>query len=86
MSIGEVKAALDEARHLLDQGRTTIESIGTSLDEAAGTMLPTLHDSRREEAEKARKAVSEALREVTLTLRVITSAQESADEFRGALG
>ncbi|MGC4770309.1 hypothetical protein ACLQ25_15230 [Micromonospora sp. DT44] len=26
MSIGEVKAALDEARDLLDQGRTTIES------------------------------------------------------------
>ncbi|MGC4773711.1 hypothetical protein ACLQ25_32740 [Micromonospora sp. DT44] len=45
-----------------------------------------MHDSRREEAEKARKAVSEAIREVTLTLRVITSAQESADEFRRALG
>ncbi|MFY1615263.1 hypothetical protein [Micromonospora sp. WMMD736] len=86
MSVGEVKTALDEARHLLDQGRTTIESIGASLDEVAGTMLPTMHDSRREEAEKARRAVSEAIREVTLTLRVITAAQESADEFRRALG
>ncbi|MEU7924478.1 hypothetical protein [Micromonospora sp. NPDC049801] len=86
MSIGEVKAALDEARHLLDQSRTTIEGIGASLDEAAGVMLPTMHDSRREEAEKARRALAEAIREVTLTLRVITSAQESADEFRRALG
>ncbi|WP_422738380.1 hypothetical protein ACN263_03490 [Micromonospora sp. WMMD729] len=86
MSIGEIKAALTEARQLLDQGRTTIEGIGDSLDEAAGIMLPTLHDSRREEAEQARRALAEAVREVKLTLRVITAAQENGDEFRRALG
>lgn len=86
MSIGEVKAALGEASQLLDQGRTTIEGAGESLDEAAALMLATLHDSRREEADRARKAVAEATREVMLTLRAITSAQESAHEFRRALG
>lgn len=86
MSIAEVKAALEEARHLLNQGRTTIESIGASLDEAAGVMLPTMHDSRCDEAEKARRALAEAVREVTLTLRVISSAEANADEFRRALG
>ncbi|MFI7595110.1 hypothetical protein [Micromonospora sp. NPDC049359] len=86
MSIGEVKAALGEASQLLDQGRTIVEEVGESLDEAAGLMLVTLYDSRREEAEKARKAVVDAVREVTLTMRVITSAQKSADEFGRALG
>ncbi|WP_433126292.1 hypothetical protein ACQPWW_26585 [Micromonospora sp. CA-240977] len=86
MSIGEVKAALEEANQLLDQGRTTVEGIDDSLDEAAGLMLATLHDSRREEAEKARKAVAEAVREVKLTLRAITAAQESGNEFGKALG
>ncbi|GAB3935080.1 hypothetical protein [Micromonospora vulcania] len=86
MSIGEVKAALDEASQLLDQGRTTVEGIGDSLNEAAELMLATLHDSGRDEAEKARRAVAEAVREVKLALRVITAAQESGDDFRRALG
>ncbi|MGC4874824.1 hypothetical protein ACLQ26_00960 [Micromonospora sp. DT43] len=86
MSIGEVKAALREASQLLDQGRTTVEGIGDSLNEAAGFMLATLHDSRRDEAEKARKAIAEAVREVKLALRAITAAQESGNEFEKALG
>ncbi|MFF0234324.1 hypothetical protein ACFYPH_09195 [Micromonospora sp. NPDC005252] len=86
MSIGEVKAALGEASQLLDQGRTTVESVGDSLNEAAGLMLATLHDSQRDEAAKARKAVTEAMREVKLTLRAVTAAQESGNEFGKALG
>ncbi|MEU4333817.1 hypothetical protein AB0F59_04225 [Micromonospora lupini] len=86
MSIGEVKAALDQASQLLEEGKTTVEGIGDSLNEAAGLMLATLHDSRRDEAEKARKAVAEAVREVKLTLRAITAAQESGNEFGKALG
>ncbi|WP_406083281.1 hypothetical protein OHA01_31325 [Micromonospora zamorensis] len=49
-------------------------------------MLATLHDSRREEAETARKAVAEAVREVKLALRAITAAQESGNDFGKALG
>ncbi|MEU3456901.1 hypothetical protein ABZ671_25370 [Micromonospora sp. NPDC006766] len=86
MSIGEVKATLEEANRLLDQGKTTLNEIGTALDETAGLVLASLHDSRRAEADKARKAIAEAVREVQLTLRVISAAQDSGTEFRKALG
>ncbi|MFY1577902.1 hypothetical protein ACN26Z_23660 [Verrucosispora sp. WMMD703] len=86
MSIGEVKAALGEANYLLDQGRATIEGVGTALDEVAGLVLATLHDSQRSEAEHARKAIADAIREVKLTLRAIAAAQESGNAYRKALG
>ncbi|MEV4495991.1 hypothetical protein AB0J84_09820 [Micromonospora arborensis] len=86
MSIGEVKATLEEANRLLDQGKTTIEGVGAELDETTGLVLATLHDSRRVEAERARKAITEAVREVKLTLRAIIAAQESGHDFRKALG
>ncbi|MEQ4304200.1 hypothetical protein ABNF97_22935 [Plantactinospora sp. B6F1] len=86
MSVGEVKAALGEANRLLDQGRTTIEEIGDDLHQAAALLLATLHDSRRDEAEKARKATADAVREVKLTLRAINAAQQSANEYRKRLG
>ncbi|GIJ21271.1 hypothetical protein [Micromonospora lutea] len=86
MSIGEVKVVLDEAHHLLDQGKTTIEGVGTGLDEAAGLVLATLHDSQRTEADQARKAIADAVREVKLTLRVIAAAQEHGSTYRKALG
>ncbi|MGC5332224.1 hypothetical protein [Micromonospora sp. DT62] len=86
MSISEVKAALGEAHRLLDHGRTTTEGIGASLDDTAGLMLATLHDSRRAEAEKARQAIADAMREVKLTLRAIDAAQESGTEYGKVLG
>ncbi|MEV4711842.1 hypothetical protein [Micromonospora sp. NPDC049374] len=86
MSIGEVKAALDEANHLLDQGKATIEGVGAALDEVSGLALTTLHDSRRAEAEQARKAIADAIREVTLTLRAIGAAQENGNAYRKLLG
>ncbi|MBQ1024854.1 hypothetical protein [Micromonospora sp. C95] len=86
MSIGEVKAALDEANHLLDQGKATIEGVGATLDEVSGLVFATLHDSRRAEAEQARKAIADAIREVTLTLRAIGAAQENGSAYRKRLG
>ncbi|GGM61801.1 hypothetical protein GCM10011608_53670 [Micromonospora sonchi] len=86
MSISEVKAALDEAHQLLDQGKTTIEGIGTALDEVSGLVLATLHDSQRTEAEQARKAIADAIREVKLTLRTIAAAQDSGSAYRKVLG
>ncbi|WBB49837.1 hypothetical protein O3597_04985 [Verrucosispora sp. WMMA2044] len=86
MSIGEVKVALDESNYLLDQGRTMIEGVGTALDEVAGLVLATLHDTRRAEAEQARKAIADAVREVKLTLRAIAAAQDNGNAYRKALG
>jgi hypothetical protein len=86
VSISEVKAALDEANRLLDQGRTTIEGVGTGLDEVAGLVLATLHDSRRTEAEQARRAIADAIREVKLTVRAIAAAQDGGGAYRKVLG
>ncbi|RIV40350.1 hypothetical protein [Micromonospora radicis] len=86
MSIGEVKAALGEAHRLLDQGRTTIEGVGTALDEVSALVLATLHDSQRSEAAQARKAIADAIREVKLVLRAAVAAQENGDAYRKVLG
>ncbi|GIJ07899.1 hypothetical protein ACFFMR_05785 [Micromonospora andamanensis] len=86
MSIGAVKAALGEADQLLDQARTTIEGVGAALDEVSGLALTTLHDSRRAEADQARKAIADAIREVTLALRAISTAQDNGNAYRKLLG
>ncbi|GIJ76274.1 hypothetical protein SAMN05443287_102210 [Micromonospora phaseoli] len=86
MSISDVKAALGEADQLLDQGKTTIEGVGAALDEVSGLVLATLHDTRRAEAEQARKAITDAIREVELTLRTIAAAQDNGNAYRQVLG
>ncbi|MGW0502929.1 hypothetical protein [Micromonospora sp. NPDC003241] len=86
MSVGEVKAALGEANHLLEQGKKTVEGVGDSLDVVSALVLATLHDSQRAEAMQARKALAEATREVKLTLRAINAAQEGGNAFRRVLG
>ncbi|MER5458417.1 hypothetical protein ABT008_26970 [Micromonospora sp. NPDC002389] len=86
MSVGEVKAALGEANYLLEQGKKTVEGVGDSLDVVSGLVLATLHDSRRDEAAQARKAIADAVREVKLTLRAITAAQEAGNAYRKVLG
>ena len=82
MSIGEVKAALGEANYLLEQGKTTVEGVGAALNDAVGLVLGTLQGSRHDEAEQARGALTEAVREVKLTLRTINAAQESGAAYR----
>ncbi|MFY1700726.1 hypothetical protein ACN28G_03085 [Micromonospora sp. WMMA1923] len=86
MSIGEVKAALAEAHRMLDQGKITIEGIGAALEETAGLALATLHDSRRAEAESARQALAEAVREVESTLRTVNAATENISAYAKELG
>ncbi|BCJ61814.1 hypothetical protein [Micromonospora endophytica] len=86
MSIGEVKAALGEANYLLEQSKTTIEGVGTTLDEVSTLVLATLHDSQRTEAQQARKAIADAVREVKLALRAIAAAEESGNAYREVLG
>ncbi|MFI7080226.1 hypothetical protein ACIBO1_23280 [Micromonospora sp. NPDC049903] len=86
MNIGEVKAALTQAHQSLDEGRTTVEGVGTDLDEVSALVLATLHDSQRTEAAQARKAIADAIREVQLTLRVLAAGQDNGRAYRDVLG
>ncbi|MFG1952696.1 hypothetical protein [Micromonospora sp. NPDC048830] len=86
MSVEEVKATLRDGDLALDHATAAIERIRADLAEAAGLAVATLQDSRNTNAEKARRALAEAVREVDLTLRTIGRAKDHAAAFRTALG
>lgn len=86
MSVGDVKADLQDGNQSLDQAKTTIEGIGAALAEVRSLALATLHDSQHPEAKKARSALAEATREVELTLRTVAVAKDRSTAFLKALG
>ncbi|MFG2064690.1 hypothetical protein ACGFIK_25095 [Micromonospora sp. NPDC048871] len=86
MSIGDVKAVFGEGEHSLDQATTTVEGIGTVLEDVIRLVVATLDGSHHEKAQAARGALLAAQREVDLTLRTIKRAKAHASSFVTGLG
>lgn len=86
MSVGDVKATLRDGTLSLDQAKATIERVGDRLAEVRRIASATLHDSQHPEAQKARKALADAAREVELALRTIGVARGHAIAFTNKLG
>ncbi|MER7168360.1 hypothetical protein ABT336_20125 [Micromonospora sp. NPDC000207] len=86
MSIGEVKAALEESKRLLDQGRATMEGIDISLAEVTSLTLATLHDTQHAEAGSARRTLADAARQADLALSMISAATENTSTYLRELG
>ena len=86
MSIEDVKATIRQGTQALDEAKGTIEKAGTSLTDATGLALATLHDSSHEHASEARHLLAEAGREIDLTLRRIGVAKEHARKYLANLG
>ncbi|MFF5214679.1 hypothetical protein [Micromonospora sp. NPDC000442] len=86
MTIGDVKATIRLGNQSLDDAKKSIEMANAQLQDASTLTLATLHDSRRAEAEEARKTLLAAADEVDLTLRRINAAQDHAEAYLGTIG
>lgn len=86
MSVGAVKATLQEGNMSLDQAKVTVEGIGAALAEVETLVLHTLHDSNHSDADATRSTLADATREVRLLLRTIYAAQQHATTCLKSLG
>jgi hypothetical protein len=86
VTIGDVKATIRLGNKSLDDAKQSIEMATAQLQDASTLALATLRDSRRAEAEEARKALFAAADEVELTLRRINAAQDHAEAYLGTIG
>lgn len=86
MTIGDVKVTIRKGDQALDAARMSIEKANARLADASALANATLHDSERDEAQKARKTLGEAADEVELVLRRVKAAKDHAAAYLSIIG
>ena len=86
MAIEAVKATIRQGNQAVDDAKRTMESANADLIDGTAMVLAALHDTGNEEAEQARKKLSDAAHEIKLTLRRLAAAKSQAESYLETLG
>ena len=81
-----VKATIQQGIQALDEAKRTLLAANGGLLDGTRLALATLHDTRNEDAEQARKELDEAAHEIELTLRRLEAAKTQASEYLKTIG